>query len=70
MGFMFWVILLAVALCLKAKSAKNAVVVLPFILLIATLCIATPVANEFRYAYPVFYALPVLLMSPFVHNNG
>jgi hypothetical protein len=68
MGFMFWLILFIVALCIRSGEGSNSVIILPFVFLVLTLCIATPVANEFRYAYPIFYALPILLMTPFVYN--
>lgn len=69
MGFIFWVILLLAALSLRMGRPANALICVPFILLIVTLCIATPVATEFRYAYAAFYALPLLLVSPFVHGR-
>lgn len=69
MGFIFWLILLLAALSLRMGRPANALVCLPFILLILTLCIATPVAAEFRYAYAAFYALPLLVISPFVYGR-
>ncbi|MDE7322816.1 MAG: hypothetical protein K2N73_08780 [Lachnospiraceae bacterium] len=69
MGFILWLILLIAALSLRMGRPANALICLPFILLIATLCIATPVATEFRYAYAAFYALPLLTLSPFVHGR-
>lgn len=69
MGFMLWLILVLAALSLRSGKTANALICLPFLLLVLTLCIATPVATEFRYAYSLFYALPVLLMSPFVHGR-
>jgi hypothetical protein len=68
MGFIFWLILILCALCIRSGEGINTVILFPFILLILTLCIATPVASDFRYTYPVFYALPILLMSPFVRS--
>jgi hypothetical protein len=70
MGFMFWLILLTSALCFRSGKAKNATITLPFVVLVLTLCIAAPVSNEFRYAYPLFYALPILLLTPFIHNGN
>ncbi len=70
MGSMFWLCLLAIALNLRVRKIANALVCLPSILLILTLCIATPVSNEFRYAYPVFYALPLLVLSPFIQSES
>ncbi|MDE7029059.1 MAG: hypothetical protein K2P63_03670 [Lachnospiraceae bacterium] len=69
MGFLFWGILLLAALGLRMGRPAGALVCLPFILLSATLCIATPVAAEFRYAYATFYALPLLLLSPFIQSK-
>lgn len=66
MGFLFWLILLLTALSLRMGKPASALVCLPFLLLITTLCIATPVATEFRYVYAAFYALPLLIVSPFV----
>lgn len=66
MGFLFWLILLLAALSLRMGKPASALVCLPFLLLITTLCIATPVATEFRYVYAAFYALPLLIVSPFV----
>lgn len=67
MGFLLWLILLIAALSLRMGKPKSALVCLPFLLLIITLCIATPVATEFRYVYAAFYALPLLIVSPFVY---
>lgn len=69
-GFILWVILLIAALCLRQGSSAGTLVCLPFILLIATLCVSTPVATEFRYAYAAFFALPLLILSPFVSDKN
>lgn len=69
MGFMLWLVLLIAALSLRSGNTANALICLPFLVLMLTLCIAAPVAAEFRYAYPVFYALPLLIMSPFVRGK-
>ena len=69
MGFMLWLILLLAALSLRTKKTANALICLPFILLAVTLWFAAPVAAEFRYAYPLFYALPLLVLSPFVQGK-
>lgn len=66
MGFLLWLILLLSALSLRMGKPANALICLPFLLLIITLCIAAPVATEFRYVYAAFYALPLLIVSPFV----
>lgn len=70
MGFLLWVLLLLTALCLRLGKPAGALVCLPFILLTATLCIVTPAATEFRYAYAIFYALPLLIMAPFIPDRN
>ena len=65
-GFVLWVLVLTAALSLRMGKPASALVCLPVLLLMFTLCIATPVAVEFRYAYAAFYALPLLIVSPFV----
>lgn len=42
---------------------EGAIEVVAVLLIVATLLIATPVFNEFRYAYPVYTCLPFLLAS-------
>lgn len=66
MGFLLWMLILTAALSLRMGKPASALVCLPVLLLMLTLCIATPVATEFRYAYAAFYALPLLIVSPFV----
>lgn len=70
MGFILWGILLLAALSLRMGKPAGVLICLPFILLTVTLCIAAPAAAEFRYAYAAFYALPLLVLSPYVHNSG
>ena len=70
MGFLLWLILLLAALSLRMGKPASALVCLPFVLLIITLCIATPVSTEFRYAYAAFYALPLLIVSPFIYESN
>ena len=40
-------------------------VYVPFIMLLVTLLLAAPVYNEFRYAYGLFAAFPILLAHTF-----
>lgn len=67
MGLIFWVILTGAAVCLRTGDTEKALIYLPCIALVLTLCIAAPVAAEFRYAYALFYGLPIFLVAPFVH---
>ncbi len=69
MGLIFWAILISIAICFSSHKAVNALVAFPAIALILTLCIATPVATEFRYAYALFYGLPLFLLAPFAASK-
>lgn len=69
MGLIFWIVLITAAVCLRTGDTQKALVCLPSIALVLTLCAAAPVAAEFRYAYALFYGLPVFLVTPFVHSE-
>ena len=68
-GFAFWAILIAVSICFRRQNNQIALLAVPSIILVLTLCMATPVAVEFRYAYPLIHGLPVYLMMPFVRTE-
>ncbi len=65
MGSMFWAFILAIAIVCAKKQYNRCILFLPGAALILTLLIATPVSSEFRYAYPLAYALPLYLLLPF-----
>ena len=44
-----------------AWQKKNAMCYVPYIMLLLSLLLAAPVYNEFRYAYGLFAAFPLLL---------
>lgn len=66
MGSIFWMLLLLIACAVKRKNTHYVVLYLPPVALILTLCLATPVAAEFRYVYSIFFALPLYLAIPFL----
>lgn len=66
MGFMLWALILTVALSVRGKLAANALIGIPLLFLMLTLIMATPVATEFRYAYALFFGMPLFLTAPFV----
>lgn len=70
MGFMLWVLILTLTLCLRNEKPANALIGLPVLLLMLTLIIATPVATEFRYAYALFYGMPLFFTAPFVDQKS
>ena len=58
-GLWEW-ILCAFGVVSFSQKRREAILYLPFILIVCTLLIATPVFSEFRYAYSIFTALPFL----------
>ena len=63
LGMNTWLLLAAFACALYRR--RNAVGFVPCIMLLLSLLLATPVYNEFRYAYGVFVALPLLFSLSF-----
>ena len=63
LGASTWLLLLGLAYTLYRR--RNALVYVPCLMLLGSLLLATPVYNEFRYAYGVFAALPFLLAYSF-----
>ncbi len=70
MGFMLWTLILTIALSIRNEQTANALIGLPVFLLMLTFIIATPVATEFRYAYALFFGMPIFLTVPFVHERS
>lgn len=69
-GAMFWVLLVTIALSVRNAKAANVLIGLPILFLMLTLIIATPVATEFRYAYALFYGMPIFFAAPFVQPKS
>lgn len=59
LGLTTWLMLFAFAYAVYDK--RNIMPYIPYIMLLGTLLLATPVYNEFRYTYGMFIALPLLL---------
>lgn len=58
---MVWILLIIFYIALINKNRYYICLVIPFLILIITLLIATPVYSEFRYVYSVFCAIPLIL---------
>ncbi len=58
LGMNTWLLLFALACALY--RGQRAIAFVPCVMLLGSLLLATPVYNEFRYAYGVFVALPLL----------
>ena len=69
MGGMFWIILLMQLIAIRNNRSIGFLIAVPAIMLVLTLCIATPVATEFRYAYALFFGLPLYLLAPFIRTK-
>lgn len=63
LGLNTW--LLVFCLAYTVYRGRSAIVFVPFFMMLATLLLATPVYNEFRYAYGLFAAFPILFYFTF-----
>lgn len=63
LGMNTWLLLFCLACALY--RGRRALVFAPCVMLLVSLLLATPVYNEFRYAYGVFAALPFLFSAAF-----
>ena len=63
LGLNTWLMVFGMAY--MAYNRRNAMIYVPFVMLLATLLLAAPVYNEFRYAYGLFAAFPVLFHYTF-----
>ena len=68
-GGIFWTILLSQCISIRNDRPTGFLIGIPAIALVLTLCIATPVATEFRYAYSLFFGLPLYLLAPFIRTK-
>lgn len=68
-GGMFWTILLTQFIAIRNDRPSGFLIAIPAIAVVLTLCIATPVSNDFRYAYSLFYGLPLYLLAPFIRTK-
>lgn len=59
-GFHVWILILCFVVNL-VKKREEFLLTIPILVIVAGLWIGTPVFSEFRYAYPVFVSVPVLL---------
>ena len=62
-GFFAWAAVFWCANCALNGRKRNCVLFVPFFALILTLCLATPVAADLRYGYPLILSMPVLLCA-------
>ena len=63
LGLSTWLMVFAMAYTVYRR--RSVMIYVPFIMLLATLMLATPVYNEFRYTYGLFAAFPMLFSYSF-----
>ena len=67
LGLNTWLMVFCIAY--SVYDRRSVMVFVPFILMFITLLLATPVYNEFRYAYGLFAAFPILFSYSFAGNT-
>lgn len=68
LGLNTWLFLFCFAYA--SYTRKNVMIFIPFIMLLATLLLAVPVYNVFRYVYGIFVSLPLLAAYSFGMETG
>ncbi len=68
LGLNTWLMVFGIAYMVYSRRSIMAYV--PFIMMLVTLLLAAPVYNEFRYAYGLFAAFPVLFAYSFGAGDG
>ena len=68
-GWHVWLIVISVAYCIY-KKRKDFIYALPALLLLGTLFIATPMHDEFRYAYTIYTCLPIIVFSCLAYKKA
>ena len=62
-GAFTWAAIFWCANCALNGRKRNCLLFIPFFALILTLCLATPVAADLRYAYPLILSMPLMLCA-------
>lgn len=68
-GTLLWITLLSGALLILMKKSKYIICLLPLILGVGTILLATPVAFCLRYVLFLAFALPFIIILPFMERN-
>lgn len=70
LGLNTWVMVFGLAYLAYVRRGRHVLIYIPFIMMLGSLLLATPVSNEFRYAYGLFAAFPVLFGYTFRCREG
>ncbi len=68
-GLYTWITCTAALMAIIRKNREAFFVTMPVLAIIGTLLVATPVYAEFRYAYPMFCAMPVVVTAVFYEKR-
>ncbi len=68
MGAMFWILLTGMSVLIVRGERDKVIYYLPYLLLVMTVLVATPVATEFRYVYFLMYSIPLIFTIFSFHN--
>lgn len=68
LGAMFWLSMTLAGGCILNSGKKLLIVFLPNAAIMATLFLATPVNNEFRYAYSLLLTVPLFWLCAFYNS--
>lgn len=69
-GAFTWAMLFLLSFQFLYGSKKYLLLYLPFLGTILTLLIATPVASDLRYAYPLFLGMPLMFSAAILQNQN
>ena len=65
MGGMFWLFLLLMAISLRNKNKSAWTAGIPLFFLMLTVFIAVPLVADIRYGYPLLVSIPFVAATPF-----
>lgn len=65
-GFFVWCLLLFLYVAVIRKDKALALLIIPSLMVVLSLLVATPVFSEFRYAYSIFCTMPVIGIMTFI----
>ncbi len=68
-GFYVWITIICLYNAIMKRNKASAFVAIPFLAVIFTLLIATPVYSEFRYAYALFCGMPFVIICSMYKEN-
>lgn len=68
-GFHVWIIIICLYNAIMKRDKAAIFVTIPFLAIIFTLLIATPVFSEFRYAYALFCGMPFVIICSLYKEN-